>query len=75
MNNNWIKLEVDKDSLICNAAEFCSVIITNGEWVEVVEEHGWDDGEYYFHDGTGQIEDVTHFMPFPEPPKKEKNND
>jgi hypothetical protein len=47
------------------------IIITNGKWVDVTEEHGMDDNdEYYFNNGTGKVESVSHWMPLPEPPKE-----
>lgn len=47
-----------------------NILITNGDWVEAVNEHGLDGGEYYFHNGTGKVDGVTHWMPFPKPPRR-----
>jgi hypothetical protein len=47
-----------------------SILVSNGTWVEHVEIHGWDDQEYYFHNGIGKLEGVRYFMPLPSPPKE-----
>lgn len=67
----WIKVKIFTDTEIDDESNIpCEpIIVTNGDWVQYIEEHGWDNGEYYFHDGTGQLEGVTHWMPLPKPPK------
>ncbi len=49
---------------------FTDILITNGKCVIQCNEHGWDKEEYYFHDGTGKVDGITHWMPLPEPPKE-----
>lgn len=53
-----------------NDIPFEPILITNGKWVKYIEEHGWNGEKYYFHDGTGQLKNVTHFMLIPKPPKE-----
>lgn len=72
----WIKVETHWDSetsgYFSNVPYSQELLVSNGKWVKYINEHGWDKDEYYFHDGIGKLEDVTHFMLFPEPPKKEE---
>lgn len=49
-----------------------NILITDGERVEAVNEHGLHEGEYYFHNGTGKVDGITHWMPFPKPPRRIK---
>jgi len=48
------------------------LLVSNGKWVQYIQEHGWDDTEYYFHNGTGKLDGVTHFMTLPNPPEPEQ---
>lgn len=70
----WIKVETywDDDNNIYSNIYKSRILVTNGEWVEYIEFHGWDDKEYFFNDGTGKIKGVTHWMPLPEPPEINK---
>lgn len=47
------------------------ILVTDGVWVEFVNDHGWDKEEYYFNNGMGKLNGVTHFMELPKPPEKE----
>lgn len=68
----WIEVKAycDSEGNIFSNVPFGRLFVTNGKWVEYVDGHGWDDQEYYFHNGTGKLQGVTHFMPFPKPPGK-----
>ena len=66
--NEWIKFESNFDSKTCSFycnVPFEEILVYDGNKVIYVQEHGWDDEEYYFKDGTGKILNVTHFMKMP----------
>lgn len=65
----WIKVEAKDYETNIPARE--DLLVSNGVWVKTVDTQGWDKGEYYFHNGLGKLEGVTHFMLFPLPPKQD----
>jgi hypothetical protein len=67
---NW-KWDLETSEHFTNVPYGWELLVSNGEWVKYVNEHGWDKQEYYFHDGLGKLEGVTHFMIFPNPPEKQ----
>jgi hypothetical protein len=74
MNNNeikWIKIETkfDPESGYNSNVPFGEMLIFDGNRVQYIDEHGWDKDEYYFHNGCGKVDNVTHWMPLPKPPK------
>ena len=66
----WIKVEAH--NFKSNVPFGKQLLVSNGSWVQYVDEHGWDNEKYYFHNVTGKLEGVTHFMIFPLPPKKDE---
>jgi len=67
----WIKVKA-KDYEI-NVPFGKELLASNGDWVKYVNQHGWDKDVYYFHDGTGKLEGVTHWMLLPACPEKQDN--
>ena len=68
----WVKLEANcKEGYHeCNVPSCNRLFVSDGYWVELVDEHGWDKEEYYFHNGTGKLKGVKYFMVLtnPSPP-------
>lgn len=68
----WIELKVNGKNghRDCNVPWNKRLFVSDGYWVELIEEHGWDGEEYYFHNGTGKLEGVKYFMVLtnPSPP-------
>lgn len=68
----WIKVETSFDHETgdheSNVYGYPIMVYSNGV-VQQIEEHGWDGDEYYFHDGCGKMDNVTHWMPLPHGPE------
>lgn len=68
----WVELKVDtkEGNRICNVPRSRNLFVSDGYWIEIIDEHGWDGEEYYFHNGVGQLDGVKYVMAlhYPEPP-------
>lgn len=63
----WTKFE--SEGFSTNVPFVRELLVWDGNRVMYCNGHGWDKDEHYFSNDNGKIDDVTHFMVFPEPPK------
>lgn len=65
----WVKLQANgkEGHRECNVPWGERLFVSDGYWVKLIDEHGWDGEEYYFYDGLGKLKGVKYFMALTNP--------